>query len=133
MNYLKQVNAAGGGHFARNVLTSMVHRSGTDLVAEISSKYDRHRTDYLDHATELADYADELWSERNLNKNTGRSNRDGSQVNSVDAKKVETRTCHNCNKKGHIARDCKSKKKKSEEKKHEKKEEKSDKESLPLV
>jgi hypothetical protein len=32
MSYLMQVNAAGGGHFARNVLTSMVHRSGADLV-----------------------------------------------------------------------------------------------------
>ena len=69
LNFLMQVNAAGGGHFARSVLTSLVHSSGTDLVAEISSKYDRHRTDYLEHAAELADYADELSNERNLNKN----------------------------------------------------------------
>jgi hypothetical protein len=44
LNYLIQVNTAGCGHFDRNVLKSIVHRSGTDLMSEISSKYDRHRT-----------------------------------------------------------------------------------------
>jgi hypothetical protein len=66
LNYLLHVNAAGGGHFDRNVLKSMVHRSGADLIHEISSKYDRNRNDYINHATELAEFADELWNERSL-------------------------------------------------------------------
>ena len=68
LNYLLQVNAAGGGHFDRNVLKSIVHRSGAELIHEISSKYDRSRTDYIEPATELADFADELWNERSINK-----------------------------------------------------------------
>jgi hypothetical protein len=60
LNYLLQVNADGGEHFDRNVLKSMVHRSGADIIHEISSKYYRNRTDYIDHATELAEFADEL-------------------------------------------------------------------------
>jgi hypothetical protein len=36
LNYLLQVNAAGGGHFDRYVLKSIVYRSGADLVHEIS-------------------------------------------------------------------------------------------------
>jgi hypothetical protein len=130
LNYLMQVNAAGGGHFDRNVLKSIVHRSGADHMSEISSKYERNRTDYVEHATELADYADELWNERSMNKYTGRSGRDRSQVNAVDSKKVEMRTCHNCQKKGHIARDCKSKKKTYENNKTYEDKSKSDKESF---
>jgi hypothetical protein len=38
LNYLMQVNAACGGDFDRNVLKSVVHWSGTDLMPEISSK-----------------------------------------------------------------------------------------------
>jgi hypothetical protein len=53
LNYLLQVNAAGGGHFDRNVLKSMVHTSGADLIHEISSKYDRNRTDYISHLKSL--------------------------------------------------------------------------------
>jgi hypothetical protein len=52
LNCLLQVDAAGGGHYSRNVLKSLVHRSGPELMHEISSKYDRNRTDYI--ATELA-------------------------------------------------------------------------------
>jgi hypothetical protein len=91
LNYLLQVNAAGGGHFDRNVLKSMVHRSGVDLIHEISSKCDRNRTDYINHATELAEFADELWSERNLDKSTARSNRGGSVVNAFVSKRPEMR------------------------------------------
>ncbi len=130
LNYLMQVNAAGGGHFDRNVLKSMVHRSGAELMSEISSKYERNRTDYIEHATELADYADELWNERSLNQYTGRPGRDGSSVNTVDSKKVESRTCHNCQRKGHVARDCKDRKKFSEEKKRTNNIERADKESF---
>jgi hypothetical protein len=32
-----------------------------NFMHEISSQYDRNQTDYIEHATELADYADELW------------------------------------------------------------------------
>jgi hypothetical protein len=85
LNYRLLVNAAGGGHFGRNVLKSMVHRSGADLIHEISSKYDRNRTDYIDHPTEPAEFTDELWNDRNLNKNTGRPYHDGSVVNAVDS------------------------------------------------
>jgi hypothetical protein len=53
LNYLLQVNAAGGGHFDKKVLMNIVHRSGTELISEIASKYDRKRTNYIDHATEL--------------------------------------------------------------------------------
>jgi hypothetical protein len=98
-------------------------------MSEISSKYERNRTDYIEHATELADYADERWNERSMNKYTGRSGRDRSQVNTVDPKRVEMRTCLNCQKKGHIARDCKLKKKTCENKTYEDKS-KSDKESF---
>jgi hypothetical protein len=83
LNYLLQVDAAGGGHYSRNVLKSLVHRSGPELMHEISSKYDRNRTDCIEHATELADFADELWNERNLSRSTGRSHRDDSQVNAI--------------------------------------------------
>ncbi len=54
------MDAAGGGHCSRNVLKTLVHRSGPELMHEISSKYDRNRTDYIEHATELAAFADEL-------------------------------------------------------------------------
>jgi hypothetical protein len=70
-------------------MKNIVHRSGSDLMFEISSKYDRHRTAYNEHANELTDNTDELWNERNLSKYTGKSGRDGSQVNTVDSKKVE--------------------------------------------
>jgi hypothetical protein len=105
LTYLLQVNAAGGGHYSRNVLMSIVHRSGADLVHEIASKYERTRTDYIAHATELADYADELWNQRNLTKHTGRSTREGSQVNSVNAKKDKP-TCTHCKRKGHHEKEC---------------------------
>jgi hypothetical protein len=36
------------------------------------------------HATELANYADVLLNDRNINKTVGRSNRDGSVVNAVE-------------------------------------------------
>ena len=71
LNYLLQVNAAGGGHFDRNVLMNIVHRSGTELISEIASKYDRMRTDFIDHATELAEFADEIWNDRNINRAPG--------------------------------------------------------------
>ena len=61
LNYLLQVDAAGGAHYSRNVMKNLVHRSGPELMHEISSKYDRHRADYIVHATELADCADKLW------------------------------------------------------------------------
>jgi hypothetical protein len=77
-------------------MKNIVHRGGAGLLSEISSKYDRHRTEYIEHATESADYADELWNERYLNKKPGRTNLDGSQVNAVDPKKVDTCTRHNC-------------------------------------
>lgn len=31
----------------------MVHRSGTELLSELPSKFNRHRTDYQDYADEL--------------------------------------------------------------------------------
>jgi hypothetical protein len=68
---------------------------------EISSKYDRSRADYIENVTELADFV----FERKLNKNIGKSSCDGSQVKAVESRKVETRACHNCKKKGYIARD----------------------------
>ncbi len=74
-------------------------RSGVDLVHEISSKYDRNRTDYIDHATDFADIAEELWNERNLNKSVGRQSRDGSVVNAVEPRRSDRRICHNCQKK----------------------------------
>jgi hypothetical protein len=40
LNYFMDVIAAGGGHFDRNLSAIIVHRSGTDLMSEISSKYD---------------------------------------------------------------------------------------------
>jgi hypothetical protein len=108
------VDAAGGGHYSRNVLKSLVTRSGPELMHEISSKYDRNRTNYIEHATELADFVDELWNERNLSRNTGRSHRDGSQVNAIKSKR-DTRTCEFCKKKGHVAKYCRSRKKATEE------------------
>jgi hypothetical protein len=106
LNYLLKVNA----HFDRNVLKSMVHRSGADLIHEISSKYDRNRTNYINHATELAEFADELWSERNLDKSTARSNRGGSVVNAVVSKRPEMHDCYNCGRKGHLSKDCPTRK-----------------------
>jgi hypothetical protein len=82
--YLLQVIAAAGGHFDRNVLMSIVHRCETDPIHEISSKYDRSRTDYIDHATELAEFADGIWNERNIKKGTGRPN---CVVNAVEPKR----------------------------------------------
>ncbi len=38
LNYLLHVSAAGGGNFDLNILKSMVHRSGADLIHDISSK-----------------------------------------------------------------------------------------------
>jgi hypothetical protein len=113
LNYLLRVNAAEGRHFDRNVLKSMAHRSGADLIHEISSKYDRNRTDYINHATELAEFPDELWSERNLDKSTARSNRGGSVVNAVVSKRPEMRDCYNCGRKVHFSKDCPAPQKKS--------------------
>jgi hypothetical protein len=76
LSYLMQVNAAGGGHFDRNVLKSTVHRGGAGLLSETLLLYDQHRAVYIEHATELADYVDELLNERNLNKNPGRTHRE---------------------------------------------------------
>jgi hypothetical protein len=112
LNYLLQVNEAGGGHFSRNVLMSLVHRCGADLVHKISARYDCERTDYLKHATELANYADVLWNDRNIGRTAGRSKR-CSAVNAVEPKRHEARTCHNCQKKGHLAFACSEKKKKN--------------------
>jgi hypothetical protein len=128
LNYLLQVNAAAGGHFDRNVLMSIVHRCGTDLIHEISSKYDLSRTDYIEHATELVEFADELRNERNINKGTGRPNRVGSVVNAAEPKRPEKRECYNCGREGHISVDCRDAKKKSFDfgKKYEKQEKKED-------
>jgi hypothetical protein len=129
LNYLLQVNSAGGGHFDRNVLKSMVHRSGSDLIHEISSKYNRNRTDYIDHATELAEFADELWNDRTLDKSIAKTNRGGSIVNAVAPKRLELRDWYNCGRKGHLSKDCPASKKKSFEfgkKKQEKKEDEKD-------
>ncbi len=115
LNFLLQVDAAGGGHYRRNVLKGLVHRSGPELMHEISSKYNRNRTDYIEHATELADFADELWNERNVSRNTGWSHLDGSQVKAI-IYRSETRTCEYCKKKGHEAKYCRSKKKTTEDK-----------------
>jgi hypothetical protein len=111
LNYLLQVNAAGGGHFDRNLLKSIVHRSGTDHAHEISSKCERNRTDYIDHAAELADFADELWNERNLSKSD--QSPDGSVVNAVVPRRPNRHVCHNCQKKGHLESVCREKKQKS--------------------
>jgi hypothetical protein len=46
-----------------------------------------------------------FWEERNWNKKTGRLKRVGSQVNAVDSKEVETRTC-SVGKKGHLTKTC---------------------------
>jgi hypothetical protein len=113
LNYLLQMDAAGGGHYSRNVLKSLVHRSGPKLMHEISSKYDRSRTNYIEHATELADFADELWNERNLSRHTGRAHREGSQVNAITSRR-DTRTCEYCKKKGHVSKFCRSRKKATE-------------------
>ncbi len=126
LNYLLQVNAAGGGHFDRNVLMNIVHRSGTELISEISSKYDRKRIDNIDYATELAEFADEVWNQRNINKGAGWPNRDGSIVNAVEPKRSEKRECYNCGKQGHISVNYRSAKKKrfdfgKKDKKQEKK------------
>ncbi len=106
------MNEAGGGHFSRNTLISLVHRCGADLVHEISARYDCERTDYLKHATELANYADVLWNDRNINKTAGRSNHDGSVVYAVEPRILETRSSHNCQKNGHFAFACPKKNKK---------------------
>jgi hypothetical protein len=89
LTYLRQVNEAGGGHYSRNVLKSIVHKSGPDgpdLTAEIASKYDKNRMDYIEHAIKLAEFADELWNERNLQKNAGRYNREDKEKSSEKAK-----------------------------------------------
>ncbi len=91
-------------------MKSLVHRSEPELMNGISSKYGRNRTDYIEHATELADFVDELRNEKKLSRNSGKSHRDGSQVNAI-ASRRETRTCGYCKKKGHIANNCRSKKK----------------------
>ncbi len=105
-------------------MKSIVHRSGSELIHGISSRDDGRRSDYIEHATELAEFADELWNDRNLNKATGKLSREEGKVNAVDYKKVETRTCHHCKKRGHIEKNCISKKKtykdKTEEKKNDK-------------
>ncbi len=130
LNYLLQVNSAGGGHFDRNVLKSMVHRSGSDLIHEISSKYNRNRTDYIDHATELAEFADELWNDRNLDKSIAKTNRGGGIVYAVAPKRPELRDCYNCGRRnGHLSKDCPASKRKSfnfGKKKQEKKEDEKD-------
>ena len=123
LNYLMQVNEAGGGKFKENVLMSIVHRAGPDLMHEISCKYDRNRTDYITHATELVDYAEDLWNNRNLNKNTGKKSRE-EEANMVETKKVEKRKCFNCNKTGHISRDCKAPKKDTKKSYEDKKKDK---------
>jgi hypothetical protein len=43
LNYLLQVNEAGGGYFSQNVVKSLVHRCGADLVHESSARYDCER------------------------------------------------------------------------------------------
>jgi hypothetical protein len=104
-----------------------VHRSLANLIHEISSKYDWNRTDYINHATELAEFADELWNERNLDKSTTKLNRGGSAVNAVVSKRPEMRDCYNCGRKGHLSKDCPVPQKKSfnfgkKEKKQDRKE-----------
>jgi hypothetical protein len=76
-----------------------MHRTGAEPIHDIASKYDRSRIDYIEHATELADYADELWNERNLRKYTGRSNRERSQVNAINIRKIIP-VCSRCKKNG---------------------------------
>jgi hypothetical protein len=92
LKYLLQVDAASGGHYSRNVLKSLVRRSQPELMLKISSKYDRNRTDEIEHATELADFADELWNDRNLSRNTGRPHRGGSQVNAIASRRERANT-----------------------------------------
>ncbi len=99
LSNLLQVDAAYGEHLVRNVLKSIVHRSGPELMHEISSRCDWNRTDDIENATELADFADELWNERNLHKKTRRSHRDESRVIAIESMK-ETRHVTTVRRKG---------------------------------
>ena len=104
--YLVAVNDASGGRNQELVVDSLVKHSSTELRDVLLSKYDTQRTDYLQQAEELAQFAQSVDTERNPIRGIGK------EINNIGLK--DKRKCFNCNKIGHIASSCRSKDKRKD-------------------
>jgi hypothetical protein len=86
------------------VLESVLKYAAPHLKFALLSRFNPARTDYLNHAQELVVWAQELEDDDKTGKTFGKD------VVAAVVEKREQRTCYECGKRGHIVKDCKSKK-----------------------
>ena len=104
--HLQEITNSG----TERILENIVQFAASDDITQIAIKtrYDESRIDHMQHAHELCLYAQSIESS-NKNKRTIGNDARNSQnvVNNVDTRK-DKRKCYNCNKKGHIAQNCRN-------------------------
>ncbi|OWZ20852.1 hypothetical protein PHMEG_0004680, partial [Phytophthora megakarya] len=89
--YLVAVLEAYEGGSDHLVLDSLVKYSSADLKTVLMAKVDGARTDYLQHAEELAHFAQAWENDATKGKSFGQE-----VVGAVNEKRRETRKCYNC-------------------------------------
>eukprot|EP00644_Phytophthora_capsici_P019004 jgi/Phyca11/133376/e_gw1.431.5.1 len=103
--YLVAVSEASGNSAEYLVLNNIVQYASADLRTVLM--VDGTRMDYLQHAEELAHFAQSWEIETGKGKNIGRE-----VVNSVGDRRRETRKCHHCGEVGHLRAVCPERNKK---------------------
>ncbi|OWZ13001.1 hypothetical protein PHMEG_00013752 [Phytophthora megakarya] len=99
--YLVVISEACGNSADYLVLNNIVQYASADLRTVLMAKVDGSQTDYLQHAEELAQFAQSWEIETGKGKNFGRD-----VVSSVRERRKETRRCHKCGEVGRLRAAC---------------------------
>ncbi|GMF42895.1 unnamed protein product [Phytophthora fragariaefolia] len=98
--YLVAISEATGSSADYLVLNNIVQYASPHLRTVLMAKVDQSRTDYLQHAEELAHFAQSWETESTKQKSLGRETVNAVRESSYQRK--ETRSCHECGRVGHL-------------------------------
>ncbi|KAE9174481.1 hypothetical protein PF004_g26649 [Phytophthora fragariae] len=110
--YLVTISEATGSSADYLVLNNIVQYASPQLRTVLMAKVDQSRTDYLQHAEELAHFAQSWEIESTKQKSLGRETVNAVRESGYQRK--ETRSCHECGRVGHLRATCPDRKQRAD-------------------